>query len=79
MGSRGRFALICLVLLVSATGSSAGDTASTASALRVPPTEEASIVQSQEQDLSWETQADVRERQMLAWIILLMKDGRGAR
>ena len=74
----GRFALICLVLLVSATGSSAGDTASTASALRVPPTEEASIVQSQKQD-SWDSQADVRERQMLAWIILLMKDGRGAR
>jgi hypothetical protein len=79
MGTRGRFALICLVVLVSATGSSsARDAASTASAVRVPPAE-ASIVPSHKRDLPWDTQADIRERQMLAWIILLMKDGRNAR
>lgn len=80
MGSRGCFALMCLVFLVAATGSSARDTASTASALRLLPTEEeASIVQTQKRNRPSETHADLRERQMLAWIILLMKDGRAAR
>ena len=78
MNDFGRFALMCLVVLLSATGSSARGSASTAAAVRVPSTE-ASIVRSQKSDLPWETQADIKERQILAWIILLMKDGPGAR
>jgi hypothetical protein len=78
MGSRGRFVLMCLVVLLSASGSSARDGVSTADAVPVSSVE-ASVVHSQKRDLPWETQADIRERQMLAWIILLMKDGRGAR
>jgi hypothetical protein len=78
MGGRGCFALMCLVVLVSATGSSARDTASIADAVRLPPSS-VSIVPSHNRDLPWDSQANIRERQMLAWIILLMKDGRGAR
>jgi hypothetical protein len=78
MGSRGRFVLVCLIVLLSATGSSARDSASSADAVRVP-VPEPSIVHSQKRDLPWANQADIRERQTLAWIILLMKDGRGAR
>lgn len=73
MSSRGRFVLICLVVFLSATGSSARD--STGDAARLPST----IVHSQKVDLPWGNQADITERQMLAWIILLMKDGRAAR
>ena len=73
------FVLMCmLVLFLSASGSFARNSAETADAVRVPPTEP-SIVHSQKRELPWATQADIRERQMLAWIILLMKDGRGAR
>jgi hypothetical protein len=79
MGTRGRFALICLVVLVSATGSSARDAASTASAVRVPPAELSIVPSPNKRDLPWDTHADITERQTLAWIILLMKDGRGAR
>jgi hypothetical protein len=69
-----------LVLILSASGSSATNSADTADAVRVPPTPtEPSIVHSQKRELPWATQADIRERQMLAWIILLMKDGRSAR
>ena len=78
MGSRGRFVLICLIVFLSATGSSARDNAGIADAARVP-VPEPSIVHSQKRDLPWANQADIRERQMLAWIILLMKDGRSAR
>jgi hypothetical protein len=79
MGSRGRFVLMCLVVLIlSASGSSARNSSSIADAVRVPSTEP-SIVHSQKRDLPWATQADIRERQMVAWIILLMKDGRSAR
>jgi hypothetical protein len=74
----GRFALLCLVVLLFATGSSARYSASIAEAVRVPSTEP-SIVHSQKRDLPWANQADIRERQMLAWVILLVKDGRGAR
>jgi hypothetical protein len=80
MCSRGRFALTCLVVLASVTSSSARDTASITDAVRVPPTAETAFtIQLQKRDLPWPTQADVRERQMLAWLILLMKDRRGAR
>jgi hypothetical protein len=42
--------------------------------------EKSSVDGSQQRDLPrLLPQADIRERQMLAWIILLMKDGRGAR
>ena len=82
MGSRGRFAFICLVVFISVTVPSASDTARNADAVRmlphVPPAA-ASIVELQKRDLPWESQADIRERQTLAWIILLMKDGRAAR
>jgi hypothetical protein len=78
MSSRGRFVLICLVVVLSATGSSARD--STGDAARLPSTEPfVTIIHSQKVDLPWANQADVTERQMLAWIILLMKDGRAAR
>ena len=80
----GRFALLCLVVLLFATGSSARYGASIAEAVRVPSTEPSivhsqAIVHSPKRDLPWTNQADIRERQMLAWIILLVKDGRGAR
>ena len=78
MGNRGRFVLMCLIVFLSATGSSARDGATIADAVRVPISEP-SIVHSQKRDLPWANQADIRERQTLAWIILLMKDGRGAR
>lgn len=80
MGSHGygRFVLMCLIVLLSAAGSSARDSASIAEAVRMPSTEP-SIVHSQKRDLPWATQADIRERQMLAWIILLLQDGRSAR
>ena len=75
----GRFVLMCLfVLILSASGSYARNSADTADAVRVPPTEP-SIVHSQKRELPWAIQADIRERQMLAWVILLMKDGRSAR
>jgi hypothetical protein len=77
MGSYCRFALVCLVV-VSATGSSGRDTATIAHAVRVTAAE-APIVQSQRGDPPRETRSDTRERQMLAWLILLMKDGPGAR
>lgn len=80
MGSPGRFVLICLVVLLSATGSSDRSSASTADAVRLRSTEPSvTIVRLQKLDLPWPNQADIRERQTLAWIILLMKDGRGAR
>ena len=87
MGSRSRLALISVVVLLSAAGSSAterarvadaSDSARVADAVRVPSTE-TTIVHAQKRDLPWAAQIDIRERQMLAWIILLMKDGRGAR
>jgi hypothetical protein len=80
MGSRCRLAAVmCLVVLVSATGSSARDGSRTEGVVITAPSAEASLVNSQKRDLPWENQADIRERQTLAWIILLMKDGRGAR
>ena len=80
MGSPGRFILICLVVLLSATGSSDRGSASTADAVRLLSTEPSvTVVRLQKLDLPWPHQADIRERQTLAWIILLMKDGRGAR
>ena len=76
----GRFVLMCLVVLLSVTGSSARDTFSSSHAVRVPPAEKTSVDGSQKRDLARPLpQADIRERQMLAWIILLMKDGRAAR
>ena len=80
MRSRGRFIMLSLVVVLSATGSSARETGSRADAARVPSTEPPrTIVHSHKSDLSWAAYADIRERQMFAWMILLMKDGRGAR
>lgn len=78
MRSRGRFIMLSLVVVLSATGSSARETGSRADAARVPSTElRRTIVHSL--DLPGAAHADIRERQMFAWMILLMKDGRGAR
>jgi hypothetical protein len=77
MRSRGRFMLFLIVVL-SATGSAAPQRDSFADAAR-SSIEQPTIVHSQTLDLPWATQADIRERQMLAWIILLMKEGREAR
>ena len=80
MRSRGRFIMLSLVVVLSATGSSARETGSRADAARVPSTElSRTIVHSHKSDLPWAAHADIRERQMFAWMILLMKDGRGAR
>lgn len=80
MRSRGRFIMLSLVVVLSATGSSAREDGSFADAARVPSTQRPlTIVHSQKLDLPWAAQADIRERQMLAWMILLLKDGRGAR
>jgi hypothetical protein len=79
MSGRGPFVLMCLVVLFSATGSSARDSGSTR-AVHLPSTDPpVTIVHSRKVDLPWPNQADISERQMLAWIILLMKDGRAAR
>ena len=80
MRSRGRFIVLSLVVVLSATASSAREGGSFADAPRVPSTQlPLTVVHSQKLDLPWAAQADTRERQMLAWMILLLKDGRGAR
>ena len=80
MRSRGRFIMLSLAVVLSATGSSAHEDGSFADAARVPSTQRPlTIVHSQKLDLAWAAKADIRERQMLAWMILLLKDGRGAR
>ena len=76
MGSHGYgpVVLMWLVILFLATGSSARD------AVRVPSAEPSvTIVHSPRMDRPWAIQADIRERQMLEWIILLLKDGRSGR
>ena len=79
MRSRGRFIVLSLVVVLSATGSSAREGGSFADASRVLSTQlPLTLVHSQKLDLPWAAQ-DARERQMLAWMILLLKDGRGAR
>jgi hypothetical protein len=80
MRSRGRVTVLFVVLVLSVTSPSAREIGSVADAARVPSTEPPfTIVHSQNLDLPRAAQADIRERQMLAWMILLMKDGRGAR
>lgn len=79
MRSRGRFIMLSLAVVLSATGSSAREDGSFADAARVSTQRPHTIVHSQKLDLPWAAQADIRERQMLAWMILLLKDGRGAR
>jgi hypothetical protein len=78
MNRRGRLVLISLIALFSTTGSSAKDTASPMDAVHAPLAAPSDI-QSQKRELPWEIQVDVRERKTLAWIILLLKDGRAAR
>jgi hypothetical protein len=76
MGHPGRVALMGLVVLLSATGTSAKDSAS--AAVRVLSTEGRSHTSALPGEARV-TRDNIREQTILAWIILLMKDGRTAR
>ena len=76
MGHPGRVALMCMVVLLSATGTSAKDSAR--AAVRMLSTEGRSHTSALPGEARV-TRDNIREEKLLAWIILLMKDGRIAR
>jgi hypothetical protein len=80
MNALGRFALILIVVLFSVTGSSARDH-TVGTAKRAQSTMDLSFYHSRGpfQGNSERSEITPTQQRMLAWIILLMKDGRGAR